>query len=757
MSESENRRGSDSNEDVTEDQENDEQGRDEDQASEELRPREEDMELAAKLVIQADKLDYFSATADDPDVIVAEIDNPDAPIPSAIDPDANRTGDGASSNPPSVIAVHDDISDGLYAFGDELDSVTQSIPFVFASLARDSKTMSAEALEERFQQITEMLVSMQQRQYEALTSQRMPSSSLASTGQYSEALEQRFQQMMQVLDNMQRQQYETLRHYEEQSNQLRRSNAEPTQSLSSSERTPSLAATEQTVSLTSSEPTAPYGGSDRREKYESPTSPDSELSTKTIRDCNDPPCASFLRQLKSLPEKKERRYPKPDPPAMQVLLADAIEKLDPDGTIQTNEIDSGVRQEKLTPIQSLQALGAEVGHINESDIDRKLPARDTAEVPTVSDDSPMHVPRGSALKPSEPSVEIQTDEEDTWETRPAIPVGAIPVKEMQLNVWAPPGQLDIAFAEDIEPPTISAIKRSSPIAGSLEVGDQLIKVDDDDVRWMSSIMVGTLLACKSDAWRELSVNRSVRVGAGDRPVSRGLVGRSAVASLESSGGMEHAGASTSEISEAARAKYRLEVESLVRLLAPGEIDNVNVMMDWSSGREAELVSTLRSMQERCTAQRERTDREGTSDCRRPTSDTASGKDEADTQSQQKSDQAASMRETTGREPPGTTPLQPRRPPEPGAIRVGGVDQSVDDATVTIGSVQTESGPGADTQEPIEATVVSATDSNVQISMLTEAVISLQQQIEASHRGPSCRDRFEMCITCLFCLRTRPSQ
>ena len=79
-------------------------------------------------------------------------------------------------------------------------------------------------------------------------------------------------------------------------------------------------------------------------------------------------------------------------------------------------------------------------------------------------------------------------------------------------------------------------------------------------------------------------------------------------SYETSGSTEYTGTSTtSETPEEARrrAEYRAEVEALVRLVVPEEIDNVDVMMVQFRGREAELVSTLRNMQERSVAQRAR--------------------------------------------------------------------------------------------------------------------------------------------------------
>ena len=52
-------------------------------------------------------------------------------------------------------------------------------------------------------------------------------------------------------------------------------------------------------------------------------------------------------------------------------------------------------------------------------------------------------------------------------------------------------------------------------------------------------------------------------------------------------------------------EIRAEVERLVRRVVPDEIDNIDEMMIQFEGREAELVETLRTMQERSVAQRAR--------------------------------------------------------------------------------------------------------------------------------------------------------
>jgi len=52
-------------------------------------------------------------------------------------------------------------------------------------------------------------------------------------------------------------------------------------------------------------------------------------------------------------------------------------------------------------------------------------------------------------------------------------------------------------------------------------------------------------------------------------------------------------------------EIRSEVKSLVRRVVPEKIDNVDEMMLQFTGREEELVETLRTMQERPVAQKAR--------------------------------------------------------------------------------------------------------------------------------------------------------
>merc|ERR1712194_475914 len=66
-----------------------------------------------------------------------------------------------------------------------------------------------------------------------------------------------------------------------------------------------------------------------------------------------------------------------------------------------------------------------------------------------------------------------------------------------------------------------------------------------------------------------------------------------------------ASATTATVEFERRSEYRAQVDSLVRQVLPDETEKVDAMMDQFKGREAELVSTLQTMQERSANQRAR--------------------------------------------------------------------------------------------------------------------------------------------------------
>ena len=75
--------------------------------------------------------------------------------------------------------------------------------------------------------------------------------------------------------------------------------------------------------------------------------------------------------------------------------------------------------------------------------------------------------------------------------------------------------------------------------------------------------------------------------------------------------------------------YRVEVESLVRRVVPDEIENIDDIMEQFSGREEELIETLRVMQEKSIAQRARAavQRSAKREAGRASRDTAHSDDE----------------------------------------------------------------------------------------------------------------------------------
>lgn len=77
--------------------------------------------------------------------------------------------------------------------------------------------------------------------------------------------------------------------------------------------------------------------------------------------------------------------------------------------------------------------------------------------------------------------------------------------------------------------------------------------------------------------------------------------------------------------------YRVEVESLVRRVVPDEIDNIDAIMEQFSGREEELIETLRVMQEKSIAQRARAavQRSAKREAGKASRDTANGDDDED--------------------------------------------------------------------------------------------------------------------------------
>jgi C-terminal processing protease CtpA/Prc len=84
------------------------------------------------------------------------------------------------------------------------------------------------------------------------------------------------------------------------------------------------------------------------------------------------------------------------------------------------------------------------------------------------------------------------------------------IKEDIIEVIAPAGKLGVVIdTPDDGAPVVHAVKDSSVIANSIQVGDKLIAVDDEDVRSMTAIKVSKLISKKSaNPTRKLTIVRS---------------------------------------------------------------------------------------------------------------------------------------------------------------------------------------------------------------------------------------------------------
>jgi hypothetical protein len=93
----------------------------------------------------------------------------------------------------------------------------------------------------------------------------------------------------------------------------------------------------------------------------------------------------------------------------------------------------------------------------------------------------------------------------------------------------------------------------------------------------------------------------------DEDGSGSYSGSSRSGSMSGSGADEGSATSATTTSEdlEKRSEYRAQVDALVKLVLPDETDKVDAMMEQFKGREAELVSTLQTMQERSANQRAR--------------------------------------------------------------------------------------------------------------------------------------------------------
>ena len=86
-------------------------------------------------------------------------------------------------------------------------------------------------------------------------------------------------------------------------------------------------------------------------------------------------------------------------------------------------------------------------------------------------------------------------------------------KPQTLEIYAPSGKLGVVIDVPLNSttPVVHAIKDSCPIRNEIQVGDQLLAVNEEDVRNMSAVEVSRLISRKSgEEVRKLTVLRSGR-------------------------------------------------------------------------------------------------------------------------------------------------------------------------------------------------------------------------------------------------------
>ena len=85
------------------------------------------------------------------------------------------------------------------------------------------------------------------------------------------------------------------------------------------------------------------------------------------------------------------------------------------------------------------------------------------------------------------------------------------VTEQVFEVIAPSGKLGVVIdTPNNGPPVVHAVKESSVLLEHLKVGDQLLKVDDDEVHLMSAVKVSKLISLKAaNPTRKLTLRRMI--------------------------------------------------------------------------------------------------------------------------------------------------------------------------------------------------------------------------------------------------------
>mmetsp|Transcript_4297 Transcript_4297/g.9659 ORF Transcript_4297/g.9659 Transcript_4297/m.9659 type:complete len:108 (-) Transcript_4297:2119-2442(-) len=79
-----------------------------------------------------------------------------------------------------------------------------------------------------------------------------------------------------------------------------------------------------------------------------------------------------------------------------------------------------------------------------------------------------------------------------------------------LEIFAPQGKLGVIIDQAHDGlPIVSVVMEKSPVAGTLQVGDKILEIDDENVACMTSDQISELLSSKSEnAKRKLTILRT---------------------------------------------------------------------------------------------------------------------------------------------------------------------------------------------------------------------------------------------------------
>uniref|UniRef100_A0A7S2W2N0 PDZ domain-containing protein n=1 Tax=Eucampia antarctica TaxID=49252 RepID=A0A7S2W2N0_9STRA len=79
-----------------------------------------------------------------------------------------------------------------------------------------------------------------------------------------------------------------------------------------------------------------------------------------------------------------------------------------------------------------------------------------------------------------------------------------------IHINAPPGKLGMSIdTPDDGVVVVHAVKSISPIVDQLQVGDRLLALDDEDIRFCTALKISKMISRKSNATRKLTIARSI--------------------------------------------------------------------------------------------------------------------------------------------------------------------------------------------------------------------------------------------------------